>query len=410
MSGGISKEIHQSNNSSAVDFFLRKPDRSEYENLISSFFDASDDLVFILDKSGYFQFVNQSGLSELEYSLYELRGKHFFSISDSEEKVKLSEAFQRILQFEGLVYFDCNLISKLGKEIIYKVSAKALFGHGSINGMLAVAKNITKQHLLKKKNNEIFVKYTETERLLSIERNRLRQRKSVLEELNRLKSEFVSNISHEMRTPLASIIGFSETISSDPDMPIEMRKEFNEIILKEGKRLAKLINDILDISRLESGEIGLQRKEIDLIAVIKNAVQQADALASEKDIKLKLSVEDNEVKIIGDEERLLQVLNSLLANALKFTNRGGRITVMGQSLYKEYEIIISDTGIGIAQKDLPHIFEKFYRISRVGNEIPGAGLGLVFSKQVIDLHKGLITVESEENKGSTFVIKLPKRN
>ncbi|MBZ0198775.1 MAG: PAS domain-containing sensor histidine kinase [Ignavibacteriaceae bacterium] len=408
MSG--SSEIFQNNNNPAVDFFLQQPDKSEYENLISSFFDASDDLVFILDKNGYFHFVNQSGLNDLGYSLDELRGKHFFSITNPEEKVKLSNAFQRILQFEGLVYFDCKLTSKLGNVITYDISAKALFGRGSINGMLSVAKNITKQHLLKERYTEILVKYTETERLLSIERNRLRQRKSVLEELNRLKSEFVSNISHEMRTPLASIIGFSETISSDPEMPVGMRKEFNEIIHSEGKRLAKLINDILDISKLESGEIELQRKEIDLVSVIKNAVHHADALASEKNITLRLTVEDQEVKIIGDEERLTQVFNCLLSNAIKFTKSGGRVTVMGQSLYKEYEIIISDTGIGIAQKDLPHIFEKFYRVSKYGNEIPGAGLGLVFSKQVIDLHKGLITVESEEDKGSTFVIKLPKRN
>ena len=116
------------------------------------------------------------------------------------------------------------------------------------------------------------------------------------------------------------------------------------------------------------------------------------------------------MKIIGDEERLQEVLQALLSNAVKFANNGGRITVIGQSLFKEFEIIISDTGIGIPRKDLPNIFEKFYRVSRPGQEIPGAGLGLVLSKQVIDLHKGLITVESEENKGSAFIIKLPKRN
>jgi PAS domain S-box-containing protein len=410
MSGTSKKEIFGTVINHADSISILQPDKSDFESLLHSFFDASDDFVFILNKNGNFQYINQSGLNGLEYSLEELRGRHFFSISSANEKVKLADAFQKILRVDGLVFFEVTLVSKTGKQILFSVSAKAYLAHGSVSGMLGVAKNITKQNLLNQKLNELEVKYIETERLLSIERNRLKQRKSVLEELNRLKSEFVANISHEMRTPLASIIGFSETISSDPDMPAEMRQEFTEIILHEGKRLAKLINDILNISRLETGEIELQRKEIDIVAVLKNVVNKFSSAASEKNIQLNLSVEEEEVKIIGDEERLQEVLQALLSNAVKFANNGGRITVIGQSLFKEFEIIISDTGIGIPRKDLPNIFEKFYRVSRPGQEIPGAGLGLVLSKQVIDLHKGLITVESEENKGSAFIIKLPKRN
>jgi len=410
MSATSKKEIFGTVINHADSISILQPDKSDFESLLHSFFDASDDFVFILNKNGNFQYINQSGLNGLEYSLEELRGRHFFSISSANEKVKLADAFQKILRVDGLVFFEVTLVSKTGKQILFSVSAKAYLAHGSVSGMLGVAKNITKQNLLNQKLNELEVKYIETERLLSIERNRLKQRKSVLEELNRLKSEFVANISHEMRTPLASIIGFSETISSDPDMPPEMRQEFTEIILHEGKRLAKLINDILNISRLETGEIELQRKEIDIVAVLKNVVNKFSSAASEKNIQLNLSVEEEEVKIIGDEERLQEVLQALLSNAVKFANNGGRITVIGQSLFKEFEIIISDTGIGIPRKDLPNIFEKFYRVSRPGQEIPGAGLGLVLSKQVIDLHKGLITVESEENKGSAFIIKLPKRN
>ena len=101
-------------------------------------------------------------------------------------------------------------------------------------------------------------------------------------------------------------------------------------------------------------------------------------------------------------------MRALLNNSIKFTPAGGRITISGQSLYKEFEIIFSDTGVGIPEKDLPNIFQKFYRVNRPGTEIPGTGLGLVFVKQIVDLHKGLITVESEIDKGTSFVIKLPK--
>jgi two-component system phosphate regulon sensor histidine kinase PhoR len=116
----------------------------------------------------------------------------------------------------------------------------------------------------------------------------------------------------------------------------------------------------------------------------------------------------NEIIINGDEEKLGLVFEGLINNAIKFTDSGGRIIVSAQSLYKEFEIIISDTGTGIPENDLPNIFDKFYRVRRPGKEIPGTGLGLVFVKQIVDLHKGLITVNSEVNMGTSFVIKLPK--
>jgi len=232
----------------------------------------------------------------------------------------------------------------------------------------------------------------------------------VLEELNRLKNEFVSNISHELRTPLASIIGFSETIDSDASMPDEMKKEFNKIILEEAKRLANLINDVLDISKIEGGKIVLNKTEFDINEVLIKCIEKARTAGAAKHITFSIDVPEEKNLVHADEERITQLFENLLANAVKFNLEGGRVSVLAQNLFREYEVIISDTGVGIPAKDLPFIFQKFYRVSRPGTEIPGTGLGLALVKQIVDHHKGLITLQSEENKGTTLIIKLPLIN
>jgi signal transduction histidine kinase len=221
-----------------------------------------------------------------------------------------------------------------------------------------------------------------------------------------MKTEFVSNISHEFRTPLASIIGFSESIASDPSMTAEHKREFNEVILAEGKRLAKLINNVLDLTRLEKGEIGLNTSTFNFVALLEKVIASRLNEIKNKGLHFTQELPQKEIKIKGDKERLIQVFNSLLDNAVKYTGKGGRISVFVNSLYKEFEVIITDTGIGIAKKDLPYIFQKYYRDSKSTEQYAVKGLGLVFVKEIVDLHKGSISVQSELNEGTTFIVKL----
>lgn len=274
--------------------------------------------------------------------------------------------------------------------------------------IVLIGKNITQIRAITDEIENLRMKLIEAYRLISIERQRANQRKSILEELNKMKNDFVSNISHELRTPLASIIGFSETIASDPDMPDELKKEFNNTILNEGKRLARLINDILDMSKFEGGDIDIVKIKFNVILMLHEVIETHVKIAQAKNINLSWELPEEEIFIVADKERISQIIGRLLNNAIKFTNGKGRIKVIAKNLFNEIEIIISDTGIGIPEKDLPYIFQKFYRVNRPGTEIPGTGLGLVFVKQIIDLHQGLITVQSEIGKGTTFAIKLPK--
>jgi signal transduction histidine kinase len=247
--------------------------------------------------------------------------------------------------------------------------------------------------------------------MISIERARWKQDKSVLEELNKLKGEFVSNISHELRTPLASIIGFSETILSDPEMTSELREEFNNIILTEGKRLARLINHILEISRMESGKVLLIMNDVNMKPLLKEAIDLNLGFIQRKDLNFTFEFPEEEVIIAGDREKLLGVFDGLINNAAKFTPPGGRIKLILNNLSKEAEIIVSDTGKGISEKDQTQVFQKYYTdTDSGGGDISKTGFGLVFVKQIIDLHKGLILVHSEINKGTTFVVKLPYQN
>ena len=251
-------------------------------------------------------------------------------------------------------------------------------------------------------------KILEANRIIKVERTRAQQKKSLIDELNRLKQEFVSNISHEFRTPLASIIGFSETIESDPDIPPEMKKEFNNVILKEGKRLAKLINNILNHSKFEVSGIKLKRDSFNAVKLLKEVEESNKDFATQKNITLTLESPQEEILIEADNERLFQAINALVNNAIKFTDEHGRVKIIANNLYREVYIIISDTGIGIPEKDLTYIFQRFYRVSRPGTNLPGTGVGLVFVKQIVDLHKGLITVQSDVGSGTTFMVKLPK--
>ena len=382
---------------------------SKGEEKFNLVLEASEDLIFILDGKGCFKVVNNNGAALLDYNPKDLIGRHLWEFVDPKSDRAMAKSFQEILKSDELTSFEVTLTSKFGREIIFQITAKTIYDKTNGSELLAVAKDITKFRYESERANDLSVKLKEAKRLIAIERNRANRRNSILDELARLKNEFASNVSHEFRTPLASIIGYSEAILSDPQMPKEIQTEFNSIILRESKRLASLINNVLDLSKIEGGGIQLEYKKFNIIEILNSVIEKNKPLIKEKGLSLTCDIPLDEIIINGDAEKLGLVFEGLINNAIKFTERGGRILISSQSLYKELEIIISDTGVGIPETDLPNIFEKFYRVRRPGKEIPGTGLGLVFVKQIIDLHKGLIAVNSEVNMGTSFVIKLPKK-
>ncbi|HSP87950.1 MAG TPA: ATP-binding protein [Ignavibacteriaceae bacterium] len=373
---------------------------------LKSLLELSDDLVFQLDLSGNLKSINKNGILLLDYNTGELADKYFIELFKLSSRPIVLTALQEAINENKITTFEAGILGKYGDEFSFKFRVKAVTENREIKGIIGIGKNLVFIKKLETKIFELSEKLKETKRIISIERSRGQQQISVLEELNRMKAEFVSNISHEFRTPLASIIGFSESISSDPTMLPEHQKEFNEIILSEGKRLAKLINDVLDLTRLEKGEVDLNKTKFNCILLIEKVIDKFSDEIKRKDLNLTKDFPDEEVFVHGDKEKLAQVFYHLIENAIKFTGRGGRISILAHALYKEIEVIITDTGIGIVKKDLPYIFQKYYRDNKSIEQLGEKGLGLVFVKHIVDLHNGSISVQSEVNEGTTIIVKL----
>ena len=229
-----------------------------------------------------------------------------------------------------------------------------------------------------------------------------------LKEVDRLKSQFLANMSHELRTPLNSIIGFSRVILKGIDGPItDQQRQDLEAIFNSGQHLLGLINDILDISKIEAGKMELAFEPTDLGEIIRGVMSTAIALVKDKPIELQQSVPADLPTIIADSRRVRQVLLNLVSNAAKFTDQGF-IRVEARVEGDFVTVSVSDSGIGIPPEKLPHIFEAFTQVdASPSRKYGGTGLGLTISKSFIELHGGRIWVESEVGKGSTFTFTLP---
>jgi signal transduction histidine kinase len=238
----------------------------------------------------------------------------------------------------------------------------------------------------------------------------LRDAKSELEKLNQIKNEFISMVSHELRTPLTAVKGFVKVVLSGEAGKIDPQQEkFLQIADQSIDRLTVLITDLLDISRIESGQLKLTITFInpkELISVVAKTMQPE---AARKKIKIKTYVPDKFPMISADRQRLIQVLDNLILNSIKFTPAGGMITVSASDRGDFVLFSVADTGIGIDKKDQQKIFEKFYQVdsstTRVGN---GTGLGLAIVKSIVEMHGGQVWVESEPNKGANFQFVIPR--
>jgi signal transduction histidine kinase len=237
----------------------------------------------------------------------------------------------------------------------------------------------------------------------------IQEKSAQLEVANRHKSEFLANMSHELRTPLNAIIGFSDVLLQRMFGELnEQQADYLQDIRSSGSHLLTLINDILDLSKIEAGRMELEAAPFSLVAALDNAVTLVRERAQSHGIKLTLDVSPDVDTIVADERKLKQIVVNLLANAVKFTPDGGAVTLGARRENGEIRLAVRDSGIGIAPEDQERIFEEFQQASHQGERSrEGTGLGLALSKRMVELHGGTITVESAPGKGSTFTVALP---
>jgi signal transduction histidine kinase len=228
-----------------------------------------------------------------------------------------------------------------------------------------------------------------------------------LESASQHKSEFLANMSHELRTPLNAIIGFSEVLLERMFGEINAKqKEYLQDILSSGRHLLSLINDILDISKVEAGRMELEPGPIDLRFVLQNTVSLIRERATRLGISVAMELDQSVGAIEADERRVKQILFNLLSNALKFTPAGGRVTLTAARIDDAVQISVRDTGIGIRGEDQDRIFEEFQQAGP-GKAVEGTGLGLALAKRFVEMHGGRIWLESVVGSGSAFMFTLP---
>jgi signal transduction histidine kinase/ActR/RegA family two-component response regulator len=257
-------------------------------------------------------------------------------------------------------------------------------------------------------------------RLYNQQRQQLREidsRKRELEvanaqinEISRLKSEFLANMSHELRTPLNAILGFSEILKDNlVELAPAQRQECLENIYTSGKHLLELVNDVLDLSKIEAGRMELSYDNFYVANAIREVHNVIRSLSERRDIDFGIEVDD-EIEIRADKSKFKQVLYNLLSNAIKFTDQGGRVWLAARLDGDWVEVDVGDTGVGIPKDQQQQIFNEFYQVERAQmREVEGTGLGLSLTKRIVELHGGQISVSSEEGKGAIFTVRIPSK-
>ncbi|MBW8002926.1 MAG: PAS domain-containing sensor histidine kinase [Planctomycetes bacterium] len=260
--------------------------------------------------------------------------------------------------------------------------------NGEVKGSVHIVRDITEQKLAEKKLTEANVK---------------------LKEYNKLKDEFISTTSHELRTPLSIIMGAIRLVLDEiPGKIVSEQREVLVMAAENLQRLARIVDSLLSISRIESGKLGLEKINVNICQLIENTVSHYKNFAQEKEISLECEVPTQEMLIPLDPDRIQEVLINLFSNSFKFTPKGGTVKVTCWEENDGISFSVQDSGRGIAKKDMPNLFDKFTQFSRkAGPGEKGTGLGLAIVKGLVEMHGGTIEAKSKINKGTTFTVFLP---
>src|SRR5580658_7671919 len=383
----ISKDI-----SAELDLNRRLLDTEEYNRVL---IESTIDGLFTTDMGGVITDVNKTMERVTGRTRGTLIGTHFREFvvppSDGDGAVRRMLAERHVTDLElGVRLADGSV-----GEYAFNASPLGEEG-GGIRGFIATVRDVAEQHRLREDLEE-------RNRQLEIQNERV-------QEANRLKSEFLASMSHELRTPLNSIIGFSDFLLTGADDRLAPdQREYLTDILNSGNHLLSLINDVLDLAKVESGKLDLHPVVFSLTDAIEEVCSSLRPQLQEHDLGLRTHVAPEIDRVILDVVRFKQILYNLLSNAVKFTAKGGRVEVIiAPTGGNGFLVSVTDTGIGIPAKDLSRIFREFEQLDTgTARRYSGTGLGLPVTQKLVDLMGGTIAVESEVGIGSTFTVRLP---
>jgi PAS domain S-box-containing protein len=364
----------------------------ESEETYRALFEGANDAIFLLDLNSRFARVNPRCPELLGFERAdELIGRRANEFIDPSQIDDAGRRMERLLAGERIPPYERRFIRKDGKPIETEITLSLLKdAAGQPNLIQSVVRDITQRK-----------KAEETLRLANVE----------MERALRMKDEFLANMSHELRTPLNAVLGISESLAEQVAGPLnEKQLKYVQTITESGQHLLTLINDILDLAKINAGKVEMDMQKTDLASLAHSSLRMIREQAQKKNQEVILSVDESMAQAWADERRLKQILVNLLSNAVKFTPQGGRIglEIQGDAADHILRFVVLDTGIGISKEDLSRLFQPFSQLdSGLTRGSQGTGLGLVLVSQMARLHGGSIHVESEPGKGSRFTLSIP---
>jgi PAS domain S-box-containing protein len=366
----------------------------ESEKKFRSLFENANDAIFIHDLKGNILEVNQLASQRLGYSKDELINMKSMDMISPFYADNIKNRLNTI-QKKGHGIFETVQITKNGLSIPVELSSRVIEYDGK-TAILALARDITERKRAERKLNEYA--------------NELAKANEELKSLDKMKDEFLSNVSHELKTPLTSIKGYSNIIYEETlgKLNDEQKKTMNTIV-RNSERLRRIVESLIYMSMSQAGKIEYSFEPVQISKVIDDAIEDTNFEINKKGLILNKNVSENIPQINGDKAKLTDMLTNLLDNATKFTSSGGEITVEAFEEDEHIHIKVTDTGVGIPEDLIPYLFQRFYQIdSSIRRKYGGTGLGLYICKLIVDAHYGNIWIDSIEGKGTTVHVKLPE--
>lgn len=355
------------------------------ENKYRSLFEQSNDAIFIHGLDGQILDVNNRACEMLEYTKEKLKQRTILDLIPPDQRDVAAKGFSKIHE-DGSIRIEIEHLKADGSRIVADVSASVLEEYPDI--VQAVLRDVTDRKRLEES---------------------LLQAKVAAETASRTKSEFLANMSHELRTPLNSIIGFSDALMEGYFGELNPKQvRYVQNVSNSGRHLLSIINDILDISKVEAGKMKLFPECIHVDSILEEMIALVQPIAAKKEIRINVIRDPKLENLLADKAKIKQILYNLLGNAIKFTHDGGSITIYAHINDDMARFSIIDTGIGISPEDQKKLFRPFTQLdASVARKYEGTGLGLALVKEIVELHGGHIWVESKVGKGSNFTFELP---
>jgi PAS domain S-box-containing protein len=380
----------------------RRPQSEQRRNLkvtcMTNLLSSSGERVYFKDRMSRFLLVSEGWIRAYTpgHDAEELVGKTDFDVFSEQHATAAFEDEQQIIRSGKPMVGKIELETYSGREDAWVSTTKMPLrdDFGKIIGTFGITRDVTPQ--------------IKAEQALTQQTLQLSAQNERLRELDVLKDEFIALVSHELRTPLTSIIGYVNLLR-DKRVSGRSADDFAQVIQRNAQRLLRLVEDLLFLSQTQPGKMTVELRSADLAEVATDAVEEMRPEAERKNISLTLAA-DPVPRVEADQMRIAQMLGNLISNAVKFTPDGGSIEVRLSLEDDQVVLAVADTGVGIPAADREQIFERFFRTAIAKRQvIPGTGLGLTISKEIVEAHGGTITADSREGRGSTFRIHLPLR-